>query len=367
MTLWCDKHRPDRFAKLDYNLEQVDVLKRLIAKPNFPHLCICGPPGSGKSTRVRALLHELFGPGALHFKIEHRVIETASQKLEFSFLASNFHIEVCPAKAGFQDRVVIQNLIKEFASVGTISKTHAFKVVVITEADSLSREAQQGLRRTFEKYSTSTRVILVAELASKLIPALRSRCLTIRNAAPSVEEITTILNTLVDIESVKISEAELANIIKKADRNLRRAMLSLEMYAAQLRYPIDKSKGNALARPRSGYRWIDIIEDMVNVITKPHTMIKKIVEYRAKLFDLQNHLVPSQLVLRMLLLKIYPFCANDQIRSMVTALAGDADHRIALGSKHVIHLERFIIGVVTLFHCKARSVPLKPEDLEIKI
>ena len=58
--------------------------------------------------------------------------------------------------------------------------TENFKVIIISEANRLSKGAQHALRRTMEKYMAQCRLILLTESISKLIPALRSRCLGIR-------------------------------------------------------------------------------------------------------------------------------------------------------------------------------------------
>ena len=42
-------------------------------------------------------------------------------------------------------------------------------VVIINEADSLSRDAQAALRRTMEKYTTNMRLVLCANSTSRLI------------------------------------------------------------------------------------------------------------------------------------------------------------------------------------------------------
>ena len=63
-------------------------------------------------------------------------------------------------------------------------------VVVIHEADSLTRDAQAALRRTMEKYMSNMRLILCANSTSKLIAPIRSRCLLMRVAAPSEDEVS---------------------------------------------------------------------------------------------------------------------------------------------------------------------------------
>lgn len=62
-------------------------------------------------------------------------------------------------------------------------------MVIINEADSLSRDAQAALRRTMEKYMSNMRIILCANSTSRLIAPIKSRCLLMRVAAPAPEEV----------------------------------------------------------------------------------------------------------------------------------------------------------------------------------
>lgn len=62
-------------------------------------------------------------------------------------------------------------------------------VVVIDQADELTREAQAALRRTMEKYTTNLRLILCCNSLSKLIAPLRSRCLILRVPRPTLPEV----------------------------------------------------------------------------------------------------------------------------------------------------------------------------------
>ena len=63
-------------------------------------------------------------------------------------------------------------------------------MVVLNEVDRLSLGAQQALRRTMEKYTSSCRLILVCESMSRVIAPLRSRCLAVRVPAPTKDEVS---------------------------------------------------------------------------------------------------------------------------------------------------------------------------------
>jgi replication factor C subunit 3/5 len=205
--LWVDKHRPSKLEDLSYD----DILtKRLVAlasqPASLPHLFFYGPPGSGKKTRIMALLRSLYGPGAQRLKLDKRSFTTSTspqRTIDLTMVSSNYHIELCPGDAGLNDRYVIQEVIKEMAANKNLtsamtavssntkenSGTPAFKVVVLVEVDRLSRQAQAALRRTMEKYASTCRLILCCNSQSKVMEPVRSRCLGIRVAAPSHDEV----------------------------------------------------------------------------------------------------------------------------------------------------------------------------------
>jgi replication factor C subunit 3/5 len=103
-----------------------------------------------------ALLREIYGAGVERVKLEHRSFKTPTNKvIELTTLGSSYHIECNPSDVGNNDKFVIQEVIKEIASHGTLqASTHAknFKIVVLTEVDKLTKQAQASLRRTMERF-----------------------------------------------------------------------------------------------------------------------------------------------------------------------------------------------------------------------
>lgn len=131
--------------------------------------------------------------------------------------------------------MVIQDLLKEVAQTQQVdmSAKQRFKVVVINEADQLTRDAQAALRRTMEKYSANVRLILLANTTANIIAPIKSRTLLVRVAAPSEEAICDVLAKVGKSERFKDVPLLRQRIAKDSGRNLRKALLMFEAVYAQ--------------------------------------------------------------------------------------------------------------------------------------
>jgi hypothetical protein len=108
-------------------------------------------------------------------------VTPAGKKIDYFMFASPYHIEITPTEMGNMDRMVIQDVVKEFSSSKQfIESPKKFKVVIIFEADSLSKDAQNALRRTMEKFAKNVKFIFIVESLSMILAPLKSRCLCLR-------------------------------------------------------------------------------------------------------------------------------------------------------------------------------------------
>ena len=114
--LWIERYSPKKLADLSYNPKLTETLTALSQSKDFPHLLFHGPSGAGKRSRIRVFLQSLFGDKVLHVKGETREFKKTSGTVECVIVSSAFHIEVTPSDAGINDRIVVQQLIKEVAS-----------------------------------------------------------------------------------------------------------------------------------------------------------------------------------------------------------------------------------------------------------
>lgn len=158
-------------------------------------------------------------------------LENKSTSVDISIISSPYHVELTPSDSDHNDRHVIQHVIKDLAqnvTMETSANSKPFKVVVLNEVDTMTKEAQQALRRTMEKYVSNCRLIMITERISKVIEAVKSRCLCIRVGAPDSSTIKGILMDVAKKEGFSIPESLTDKIIAKAERNLRRALLIMQ-------------------------------------------------------------------------------------------------------------------------------------------
>ncbi|OOF99587.1 hypothetical protein ASPCADRAFT_203358 [Aspergillus carbonarius ITEM 5010] len=343
MALLVDKLRPRTLDALSYHPELSARLKSLAQSGDFPHLLMYGPSGAGKKTRTIATLKELYGPGVEKIKIDARVFQTTSnRKLEFNIVSSVYHLEITPSDVGNYDRVVVQELLKEIAQTQQVdlAAKQRFKVVVINEADHLTRDAQAALRRTMEKYSPNLRLILLANSTSNIIAPIRSRTLLVRVAAPSDEDICSVLKSAGKKEGWPEASGLNQRIAKESGRNLRRALLMFEAIYAQN----EKVTDNTPIPPPDWEALIAVTAEEILAERSP----ARLLQVRARLYDLLTHCIPPTTILKTLTFKLITK-VDDALKPDVIRWSAFYEHRITQGSKVIFHLEAFVAKFMRIY------------------
>ncbi|XP_027181531.1 replication factor C subunit 2 [Coffea eugenioides] len=200
---WVEKYRPTKVADIVGNEDAVARLQVIARDGNMPNLILAGPPGTGKTTSVLALSHELLGP--------------------------NYKEAVLELNASDDRGIdVVRNKIKMFAQKKVTLSAGRHKIIILDEADSMTSGAQQALRRIMEIYSNSTRFALACNTSSKVIEPIQSRCAIVRFSRLTDQEILSRLMVVVAAEKVPYVPEGLDAIIFTADGDMRQALNNLQ-------------------------------------------------------------------------------------------------------------------------------------------
>jgi replication factor C small subunit len=183
-----------------------------------------GPAGVGKTTSAVAMAKELYG-----------------ESINMAFLELN-----ASDQRGIE---IIRGRVKEFAK--TLPLTSGLvKIIFLDEADALTAEAQHALRRTMEKYSATTRFVLSANYASKIIEPIQSRCVVLRFKPLKEDEMRAYIERIVKGEKLDIDEKGIAALIYVSEGDLRKITNTLHGAAILNKSITDKSVYDIASKAR---------------------------------------------------------------------------------------------------------------------
>ena len=126
---------------------------------------------------------------------------------------------------------VIRSKVKEFAR-SRLPANIPFKIVLLDEADNMTADAQQALRRLMEMYVDVTRFILIANYPSKIIEPIQSRCAVFRFTPLKKEDVVARLKWICERESVDFDHEALEVIYEISEGDMRKAINILQAAAA---------------------------------------------------------------------------------------------------------------------------------------
>ena len=308
--IWTEEYRPTKFSEVVGQDNTIKRIESLTNSLNIPHLMFAGPAGTGKSTLALIVVKELF-----------------KENWKDNYLELNASDE-----RGIQ---IVREKVKNFARTKSLGNV-PFKVIFLDEADALTPEAQQALRRTMENYSVTCRFILSCNYSSKVIDPIQSRCAIFRFKLLEKKDIEKV-KIIAEKEDLTISSEAIETIYEGSEGDCRRSINILQSTAA-----ISPS----------------ITAELVSTIisnAKPKD-IKVVLDYalsgdfknsREKLLDIMlKESISGQDVIKSIQKEIWNLPIEPEIKVRLTEKTGEIEFRIVEGSDPFIQLESLIASFV---------------------
>ncbi|MEK6918469.1 MAG: replication factor C small subunit [Nanoarchaeota archaeon] len=310
-NIWTEKYRPTTFEEMVGQEEVVKRVRGLTESMNLPHLMFTGPAGIGKSTLALIVVKKLFG-----------------ESWRENYLELNASDE--------RGIGVIREKVKDFARTKAITNI-PFKVIFLDEADALTRDAQNALRRTMENYSNTCRFILSCNYSSKIIDPIQSRCVLFRFTLLEKKDIAKILKKIAEGEGLEISDESIDNIYEASEGDCRRTINLIQ------------STASISTKITSG-----LIETVV-ASAKP-SQVKTVMEYalsgdfvtaRDKMLEIMlNGGFSGEDIIKAIQKEIWNLPIEPEIKVKLIEKTGEIEFRLIEGSDEFIQLEALIAGFV---------------------
>lgn len=188
-----EKYRPKLLSQIIGNEEVIQVLTSILNNGIIPNMLFYGPPGTGKTTAIKAISYSF---------PKYCVLElNASDERGIS---------------------TVRETIKEFAS--TFSKN--MKLIILDEADMMTKDAQNALRRIMEDFNKTVRFCLIVNHLKKIISPILSRCTKFRFGP-----INNVINKAKEIcinENIEYTEEGIKTIAEISNGDMRRIINDIQ-------------------------------------------------------------------------------------------------------------------------------------------
>jgi len=304
--VWVEKYRPKSIGEI---VGQEDITSRLqtyVEARNLPNMLFSGVPGVGKTTAALALAQGLFG-----------------EDWEANFLELNASDE-----RGID---VVRGKIKDFAR--TKSLRGDFKIIFLDEADALTKDAQNAMRRSMERYSKVCRFILSCNYSSKIIEPIQSRCAIFRFRPLKEEAIKKRVQYVAAQEDVKITDDAMINLLHSAEGDLRRAINMLQSSAA-IKKEIDVetlSSATSVVMPGQVKRLMELA--LQGEFLESRTLLREItMDYGVSGSDLVSQIHKAAFRLPI----------SEELKVRLADIIGEYEFRMVEGSNETIQMEALL-------------------------
>lgn len=138
-----DRYRPGKLKDILLDAQLKKNIIQLSKGKSLPNLIFYGTAGNGKTTTARALCDEM-------------------------------DIEVFELNASLEGIDAVRTKLMNFGT--TMSLSQQRKVIILDEADSMSKKMQQALRGTIETLQKNCTFILTANYIDRILEPIQSRC-----------------------------------------------------------------------------------------------------------------------------------------------------------------------------------------------
>ncbi len=313
LEVWTEKYRPKKLDDVVNHKEIIERLKAFVKNKNIPNMLFAGPAGVGKTTCSLAIAHEVYGEG-----------------WKQNYLETNASDE-----RGIN---VVRHKIKDFARTRPIGEL-PFKIAVLDEADALTPEAQQALRRTMENYTNTCRFILIANYSSRIIDPIQSRCAVFRFSGVDKEKSKEYLKGIAEKEKLDIDEKAIDAILHITEGDMRRNVNLLQSSAALHKKITEKVVYDvaAQAKPKD-------IDKMIDLSLKG-----KFIESRKILYDiLIKQGISGEDVIKEIHRQAYDLDTSEENKIKIIQYLGEYEFRLDEGGNPMIQLEAFLAQVSAL-------------------
>jgi len=194
---FVEKYRPSNLKDIVLNTNNRTIFYNILEQHKFPNILIHGPPGTGKTTTIIALIKE--------YNIKHNEKNYETMHLNAS-----------------DDRGVdnIRNIILKFVTTASLFQ-NKHKFVILDEVDYMTEQAQLGLKILIETNLENVTFCLICNYISRLCMSLCNKFIKLKFKDVDKSSILLLLKNITKKENIESSNKKLEKICYMWEYDIR--------------------------------------------------------------------------------------------------------------------------------------------------
>lgn len=350
-----EKYRPKSLTDVSHQTEIISTLTNAVETNRLPHLLFYGPPGTGKTSVALALCRQLYDPSQIKRRVlelnasDERGISVVRDKIKhFASLAiGSSNVGTAGSKKNFFGKQSSSggnddDKMDEDAEDAPPVKKYPnppFKIIILDEADTVTRDAQAALRRVIEAYSKVTRFVLICNYVTRIIEPLASRCAKFRFAPLPVSSMKARITHIASAEGCHFddgAEEEVVNeILELSGGDMRRAVTTLQSaHSLSGGRDGDAIKKESIAE-MAGLPPPSLIRGLIDTLrTKKFDDVRKFVQDRIVLEGYSAEHVLSAMMADIIVLDD----VSDEAKAKIAVKVAQSDKNLVDGSDETLQL-----------------------------
>jgi DNA polymerase III delta prime subunit len=320
--------------QLDFKIPLLENLKNYNLD-EITNLLFYGPKSSGKTTKIYAFLASLFNKSVYDLKN----ITYEDDKKILNYKSSIYHVEINASNLGSNEKLFIQSFLRYYVETRNIGLDIP-KIILIKNANLLSKQSQLSLRRIIEKNFNTAKFIFEINDISNFSEPLLSRFLLIRVPLPKLDDIKLCLINFSKRQNINISENEITDIVNES--NKINTSIDLKKIFGFYRYYIVTNK-------KFKFIYYDKFYEILEYIYSKKISFVTLLKIRDLVNEMYISLVPlNELIFFLFNNLLKKYSTNDKFIEDLLKITISSDIYLKKGNKECIHAEHYIVSIINL-------------------
>lgn len=207
---FIEKYRPRYINDILLNTNIKNKIQTYVKQKEIPNILINGSPGIGKTTTIKCIARELYGP-----YMDSTVLELNASDDRGIQTVQDIITTFCKKKIFYKD-----DDLELYAH---------HKLIILDEADNMTEKAQIQINILMEEFNKTTRFVFTCNESNKIIETIQNKCILLRYSKLDKLQIKNRLIYICQKEKIEYNDKTIDDITTLADGDGRTAINSLQL------------------------------------------------------------------------------------------------------------------------------------------